>query len=515
MQPGDVRRLWDTRDLAALPAVLAEAHAVVAVSVQGLQDLLVDWLDSQEAPAEASGLPPHGWLVDGIQACVLRMLRASGQEVGAPERLAWTAGFPDGLVADVLVEALRLVRNLCTDQRGQTWLAKPLVPGLTRLLGATQALHDGGLGDAWRQRVLALARVLPQVLQNACTQAHGSPGDPGHQEAMRDLVGGDACFLPALSHALQLGAATKDAKLVRNVVMLVWVVLGNNDPPRAQVLAGSRDVIVQLLSVAPLVLNEGVLDEQAAAADAHAHLVWLFEALVLLGHAETIFSHCGHNDQARTAFIALWYGARLEEEAGAAGDQGEESGSPDGSTSAAAQLVGRSFDALTDQYVAKAEARRGSEDAEASDLEAFMLRLLGSLSVDERVYSERPCKRELLQTVLGQLAEPGTPLHARVDLLRVVGNVCFRRPTNQDAVRAVPGGLFVVLNQTGVAALDSNRFLREWAIICIRNLTESNPANQAAIAQLRLQGTVDEGLLAKAGLKLAHTSDGKPKIVRI
>jgi hypothetical protein len=101
----------------------------------------------------------------------------------------------------------------------------------------------------------------------------------------------------------------------------------------------------------------------------------------------------------------------------------------------------------------------------------------------------------------------------RVELLRAITNLCFGRQANQDAVRNTPQGIFTVLNQSQ-GGDERNPFLREWAILAIRAVTENNLENQRIIAELRVQGTVDSPVIAKAGLKVELTEDGKARLVK-
>ncbi|CAM9224225.1 unnamed protein product, partial [Discosporangium mesarthrocarpum] len=72
----------------------------------------------------------------------------------------------------------------------------------------------------------------------------------------------------------------------------------------------------------------------------------------------------------------------------------------------------------------------------------------------------------------------------KVELLRLLGNACFRCKAAQDLVRK-EGGLPLVLNHCGID--EANEFMREWALLAIRNLCEGNPANQSIIAPLQPQ----------------------------
>uniref|UniRef100_A0A1B8Y0U1 Ataxin-10 domain-containing protein n=1 Tax=Xenopus tropicalis TaxID=8364 RepID=A0A1B8Y0U1_XENTR len=53
-----------------------------------------------------------------------------------------------------------------------------------------------------------------------------------------------------------------------------------------------------------------------------------------------------------------------------------------------------------------------------------------------------------------------------------------------------------------------SRFLNQWAVFAIRNLTENNDKNQELIASMERQGLADSSLLKSMGLQ-AEERDGK------
>ncbi|CAN0500347.1 unnamed protein product, partial [Ectocarpus sp. 8 AP-2014] len=100
----------------------------------------------------------------------------------------------------------------------------------------------------------------------------------------------------------------------------------------------------------------------------------------------------------------------------------------------------------------------------------------------------------------GALPGGAVPAGRKVELLKVIGNACFRCRRSQDLVRQ-EGGLPLVLNHCAVD--EANPLLREYALLALRNLCEGNPANQASIASLQPQGCTPgmEEALADMGLE--------------
>lgn len=122
----------------------------------------------------------------------------------------------------------------------------------------------------------------------------------------------------------------------------------------------------------------------------------------------------------------------------------------------------------------------------------------------------------------------------RSDILGAIANMVYRRRALQDAVRqcSVRGadGLCVVLAHCApdegveVAAAEGaifherrerrgdrggggggemgNPFLREWALFCVRNLTENNLENQEAIRQLEVQEAAGNKTMDSLGLRV-------------
>lgn len=70
------------------------------------------------------------------------------------------------------------------------------------------------------------------------------------------------------------------------------------------------------------------------------------------------------------------------------------------------------------------------------------------------------------------------------EIVKLIGNISFETKVVQDRVREF-GGLPIVLSS--MVHDDANPFIREWAIVAVRNLMRGNPENQALLAALEKQ----------------------------
>lgn len=83
------------------------------------------------------------------------------------------------------------------------------------------------------------------------------------------------------------------------------------------------------------------------------------------------------------------------------------------------------------------------------------------------------------------------PVHGvKGDLVRLVGNLCWKHKANQDKVREVDG-IAVLLDCCKIDA--NNPFITQWAVFAIRNLCDKNPENQALIASMESVGPAKPG----------------------
>ncbi|KAJ3169128.1 hypothetical protein HDU88_000920 [Geranomyces variabilis] len=96
------------------------------------------------------------------------------------------------------------------------------------------------------------------------------------------------------------------------------------------------------------------------------------------------------------------------------------------------------------------------------------------------------------------------------DVIRIVANLAYEAPEVQNAFRHI-GGLRAVLNHCAID--DDNPYIKEQSILALRNLLDSNPANQRLVEQLRPTGAGIEKesneLLAQMGKVASVNADGK------
>jgi len=103
----------------------------------------------------------------------------------------------------------------------------------------------------------------------------------------------------------------------------------------------------------------------------------------------------------------------------------------------------------------------------------------------------------------------GDIVHFRADLLRLTANVTFANPRAQSAL-AEQGVLLAILGETRIN--ETNPCVREWAIVCLRYLTENHPANQQLIASLQMRGVANEAEMADLNIKVGVGPNGKVKV---
>uniref|UniRef100_A0AAR5PAH9 Ataxin-10 n=1 Tax=Dendroctonus ponderosae TaxID=77166 RepID=A0AAR5PAH9_DENPD len=96
----------------------------------------------------------------------------------------------------------------------------------------------------------------------------------------------------------------------------------------------------------------------------------------------------------------------------------------------------------------------------------------------------------------------------KADLIRLVGNLCWKNRTMQDLARE--GELIpVLLDSCNIDA--KNPFIMQWAILSLRIICDCNQENQAIIAGLSKQGVIKPDALQELGLTL-H-ADGERKFL--
>jgi ataxin-10 len=94
------------------------------------------------------------------------------------------------------------------------------------------------------------------------------------------------------------------------------------------------------------------------------------------------------------------------------------------------------------------------------------------------------------------------------DIVRLIGNLCYRCSQNQDLVHDF---MPLLLNQCSID--HSNPFIMQWALWAIRNVCENNPANQLLIRQIEHKGVHDiDEIQRNLGCEVEIASNGKLRI---
>ena len=105
----------------------------------------------------------------------------------------------------------------------------------------------------------------------------------------------------------------------------------------------------------------------------------------------------------------------------------------------------------------------------------------------------------------------GIPQGLMGDIVRIVGNASADCKRNQDLVRE-EGGLLLILDSCRIDT--HNPFIREWALLAVRNLVVDNEENQKEVAGLEMQGVAETRELADMGLEAYVDEHGKLKFKR-
>ena len=101
-------------------------------------------------------------------------------------------------------------------------------------------------------------------------------------------------------------------------------------------------------------------------------------------------------------------------------------------------------------------------------------------------------------------------LHFHRDVVRLLGNLCWKHRRNQDTIRDL-GGVPAVLSSFNIDD-ESSPFVRQWAVFALRNLCEDNLENQEVVAGVQLRGVEDRGgVLEEMGLEI-ELDGGKPRL---
>ncbi|XP_072178745.1 ataxin-10-like [Diadema setosum] len=109
--------------------------------------------------------------------------------------------------------------------------------------------------------------------------------------------------------------------------------------------------------------------------------------------------------------------------------------------------------------------------------------------------------------------EPSSAAHGfKGKLIQLIGNMCFQCRAFQDRVRDL-NGIPVILQQCNIDT--RNPYIREWAVLCIRNLCENNVENQAVIASMENQGVAGNKTISDLGIKAVLREDGKVSVTAV
>ncbi|XP_065332799.1 ataxin-10 [Cloeon dipterum] len=94
----------------------------------------------------------------------------------------------------------------------------------------------------------------------------------------------------------------------------------------------------------------------------------------------------------------------------------------------------------------------------------------------------------------------------KAQLVRLIGNLCYRNKINQDKVRDMEG-VPLLLNCSRLDAC--NPFITQWVVLAIRNICEGNAENQALIASLAQEG---DQILQGGAVRLNPDANGAMRV---
>ncbi|XP_072027501.1 ataxin-10-like [Amphiura filiformis] len=158
-----------------------------------------------------------------------------------------------------------------------------------------------------------------------------------------------------------------------------------------------------------------------------------------------------------------------------------------------------------------------------------LLKVLGIAASNHEVYKPLQDRESLLQTTLELLEranlsgsskqvpstlhmnhEETSPVYGlKRDLVRLIGNMCYKHKPNQHKVRELQG-IPLILEHCKIH--DQNPFISQWAILTIRNLCADNQENQAFIAGMTTQGAAPStDFLREMGVEV-EMRDGIPYV---
>ena len=126
----------------------------------------------------------------------------------------------------------------------------------------------------------------------------------------------------------------------------------------------------------------------------------------------------------------------------------------------------------------------------------LLYEVIGGLCSDERdvlkVEDEEMWQKVLelsLVDMRQHFPELELPRGFKSELIRCVGNLCFRHHGRQEYIRSA-GGLEIMLNHCHIE--DKHPFLREWSVLALRNCCEGNETNQQYVQQFHPQAVSEQ-----------------------
>ncbi|XP_071961611.1 ataxin-10-like [Antedon mediterranea] len=125
---------------------------------------------------------------------------------------------------------------------------------------------------------------------------------------------------------------------------------------------------------------------------------------------------------------------------------------------------------------------------------SLLVHAVGLLQSSHLVMSEteKTTSSHLIQTDIH-------PKHGfKRDLIRLVGNMCFRHKDNQNKIRDL-NGISLLLDNCSIDP--HNPFISQWATLAIRNVCENNLENQRFIEEMKVQGVASNSMLQDMGIE--------------
>ncbi|PIA17000.1 hypothetical protein COEREDRAFT_86408 [Coemansia reversa NRRL 1564] len=95
------------------------------------------------------------------------------------------------------------------------------------------------------------------------------------------------------------------------------------------------------------------------------------------------------------------------------------------------------------------------------------------------------------------------------DLIRIIGNLAYKNSVAQDQMRE-HDGLALVLDHMRID--ENHPFIKEYAVVALRNLLEGNDASQEYVRRMGAIEAVQDSRMSSAGLHTRIDADGRPLI---